>query len=161
MKLRKMTIAGVALAAALTMSACSNGDESPERTTPTQTTTVAAPTMAPPTPADLNANLAKVFDESIPLDQKVALVQGAAADPELINQVVAAAMQNNATIEVLDVTPTGPDTVTAGVNLIINGQVNPATVDFVAEDGEWKMSQQYACQLVQLAELTSPACPAA
>ncbi|WP_235871292.1 hypothetical protein [Rhodococcus spongiicola] len=157
-----MTIAGVALAAALTISACSNGGaETTERTTAMQTTTAAAPEVVPPTPADLNANLAKVFDESIPLEEKVSLVQGAEQDPELINQVVGAAKQNNATIEVIDVTPTGPETVTAGVNLVINGQTNPATVDFVAEDGQWKMSQQYACQLVQLAELTSPACPAA
>lgn len=165
LKLRKMTIAGVAIAAALTMSACSDdsGDDG-GRTTVTQPPTTTAvdngSTLAPPTAADLNAALAKAFDESVPLDQKVQLVQGAEADPELINQVAAAAKQNNASIEVLDVTPTGDDTVTAGVNLVINGQTNPATVDFVAENGVWKMSKAYACQLVQVAGLTSPACPA-
>ncbi|QCQ91484.1 hypothetical protein E7742_09705 [Rhodococcus sp. SGAir0479] len=167
MKLRKMTIAGVAIAAALTMSACSDdSNDDGGRTTVTQAPTTTAAegangtAPAPPTAADLNAALAKAFDDSVPLDQKVQLVQGAEADPELINQVTAAAKQNNATIEVQDVTPTGDDTVTAGVNLIINGQANPATVDFVAEDGVWKMSKTYACQLVQVAGLTSPACPA-
>lgn len=161
-----MTIAGVAIAAALTMSACSDDSGDSGRTTATQaptTSAVAGETgtpLAPPTAADLNASLAKAFDESVPLDQKVQLVQGAEADPELINQVTSAAKQNNATIEVLDVTPTGDNTVTAGVNLVINGQANPATVDFVAEDGVWKMSKSYACQLVQVAGLTSPACPA-
>ncbi|MGF7123839.1 hypothetical protein DEU38_103366 [Rhodococcus sp. AG1013] len=163
MKLRKMTIAGVAIAAALTMTACSDDGGSSERTTAQATTTTAAaatPALAPPTPAELNAALAKAFDESVPLDQKVQLVQGAEADPELINQVAKAAKDANAGIEVVDVTPTGDDTVTAGVTLTVNGQANPATVDFVAEGGVWKMSQQYACQLVTMANLTSPACPA-
>ncbi len=157
-----MTIAGVAIAAALTMSACSDDGGSTERTTVQQTTTTAAPTptLAPPTATDLNAALAKAFDESVPLDQKVQLVQGAEADPELINQVAKAAKDAGATIEVVDVTPTGDETITAGVTLVINGQPNPATVDFVAEDGVWKMSKSYACQLVTMANLTSPACPA-
>ncbi|GAB2654448.1 hypothetical protein GCM10027068_38110 [Prescottella soli] len=162
MKLRKMTIAGVAIAAALTMSACSNDSSSTERTTAQQTTTAAAttPAVAPPTADQLNAALSKAFDESVPLDQKVALVQGAEADPELINQVVKAAKDAGATIQVVDVTPTGDDTVTAGVTLTINGQGNPGTVEFVAENGVWKMSKQYACNLVGMANLTSPACPA-
>ncbi|WP_433605034.1 hypothetical protein [Prescottella agglutinans] len=161
LKLRKMTIAGVAIAAALTMSACSDDGGSTERTTVQQTTTTAtAPTLAPPTAEELNAALAKAFDESVPLDQKVQLVQGAEADPELINQVVKAAKDNGATIQVVDVTPTGDDTVTAGVTLTINGQANPGTVEFVAENGAWKMSKTYACNLVGMANLTSPACPA-
>ncbi|CAM2971951.1 Lipoprotein [Prescottella defluvii] len=162
LKLRKMTIAGVAIAAALTMTACSDDGGSSERTTAQATTTTApaTPALAPPTPAELNAALAKAFDESVPLDQKVELVQGAEADPELINQVAKAAKDANAAIEVVDVTPTGDETITAGVTLTVNGQANPATVDFVAENGVWKMSQQYACQLVTMANLTSPACPA-
>jgi len=162
LKFRKMTIAGVAIAAALTMSACSDDSSSTERTTVQQTTTsvAAEPTVAPPTVDELNAALAKAFDESVPLDQKVALVQGAEADPELINQVVKAAKDAGATITVVDVTPTGDDTVTAGVNLVINGQTNPGTVEFVAENGVWKMSKTYACNLVGMANLTSPACPA-
>ncbi|WFR74590.1 hypothetical protein P9209_15450 [Prescottella defluvii] len=163
LKLRKMTIAGVAIAAALTMSACSNDSSSTERTTAQQTTATTAaaePTLAPPTADQLNADLTKAFDESVPLDQKVALVQGAQADPELINQVIKAAKDNGATIRVVDVTPTGADTVTAGVTMTINGQDNPATVDFVAENGIWKMSNSYACGLVKMANLTSPACPA-
>ena len=162
LKLRKMTIAGVAIAAALTMTACSDDSGSTQRTTAQQTTTTAAatPTLAPPTAAELNAALATAFDESVPVEQKAQLVQGAEADPELINQVAKAAKDAGATINVVDVTPTGDDTVTAGVELVINGQNNPATVDFVAEDGVWKMSKSYACQLVTMAQLSSPACPA-
>ncbi|WP_258195283.1 YceI family protein [Rhodococcus sp. OK519] len=156
-----MTIAGVAIAAALTMSACSDDGGSTDRTTAQQTTTsAAAPSIAPPTAAELNAALATAFDANVPVEQKAQLVQGAEADPELINQVAKAAKDAGATIEVVDVTPTGDDTVTAGVNLVINGQTNPATVDFVAENGVWKMSKSYACQLVTMAQLTSPACPA-
>ncbi|WP_242676720.1 hypothetical protein [Rhodococcus sp. ABRD24] len=158
-----MTIAGVAIAAALTMSACSdNGSDEPKTTTAkaTTSTTVTAPEAAAPTVAELNAMLAKAFDESIPLDQKVQLVQGSEADPELINQVAAAAKANNAGIEVLDITPTGDGIVTAGVNLTVNGQTQPATVNFVEESGVWKMSKENACMIVSMAQLTSPACPA-
>ncbi len=156
-----MTIAGVAIAAALTMTACSSeGGDGPTRTPVTQTTTAATPETPAPTADELNAAITQALDPSVPVDQKVQLVQGAEKDPGLVEQVAQAAKDAGATIVVKDVTPTGADTVTAGVDLTINGQVNPATVDFVSENGVWKMSQAYACQLVAMAQLTSPACPA-
>ncbi len=157
-----MTVAAVAIAAALTMTACSSdGDDGETRTTATQaSTTVTAPDVAPPTAAELNDAITQALDPAVPVEQKIQLVQGAEKDPELVNQVAQAAKDAGATIEVKDVTPTGADTVTAGVVLTVNGQPNDATVDFVSENGVWKMSQAYACQLVAMAQLTSPACPA-
>lgn len=163
LKFRKTTVATVALAAALTMTACSS-DESDDAGTATTTTTTtsATPEAAayPPVPtaAELNASLAMAFDETVPLEQKVPLVQGAEQDPELINQVAAAAKANNAVITVVDVVDGGDGTATAGVDMIIGGNPNPGSVVFVAEDGVWKLSKDNACGFVSLAQLTSPVC---
>ncbi|MGW0020474.1 hypothetical protein ACWDUD_19270 [Rhodococcus sp. NPDC003382] len=164
LKLRKITVATVALAAALTMSACSS-DEGDSTTTTAKTTTAATTTTAeaaayPPVPTveDLNAMLAQAFDETVPADQKVDLVEGAAADPTLIDQVAAAAKQAGAQVTVLDVNDNENGTATAGIETKIGDQVATGTVDFVAEDGVWKLSKNSACGIVAMASLQSPAC---
>ncbi|MDV2475257.1 hypothetical protein F8M49_07150 [Rhodococcus zopfii] len=163
MKLRKITVATVALAAALTMSACSSdeGDSTTttaKTTTATTTTTEAAAYPPVPTVEDLNAMLAEAFDETVPADQKTNLVEGAAADPALIDQVAAAAKQAGAQVTVLDVNDNENGTATAGIETKIGDQVATGTVDFVAEDGVWKLSKNSACGIVAMASLQSPAC---
>lgn len=96
----------------------------------------------------------------MPLEQKVQYVQGAEADPELINKVAEAARVNNAKIQVLDVTDLGDGTLSSNATIDLGGQVNPLQVAYVAEDGEWKLSKDNACAIVSLAQLTSPACTA-
>lgn len=163
LKLRKMTVAGVAIAAALTMSACSsNSNDTAASTTAAKATTTAAASTAAyppvPTPADLNAALARSFDPAVPIAEKTSLVQGAEQDPALINKVADAAAKNNAHIQVVDVTDLGDGTLNAGITTTINGQSNPGTVTFVAENGVWKLSKNDACGIVAMAQLTSPAC---
>ncbi|WP_425415092.1 hypothetical protein [Rhodococcus phenolicus] len=163
LKLRKITVATVALAAALTMSACSS-DEGDSTTTTAKTTTATTTTAEtaayPPVPTveDLNAMLAKAFDETVPADQKTDLVEGSAADPGLIDQVAAAAKQAGAQVTVLDVNDNENGTATAGIETKIGDQVATGTVDFVAEDGVWKLSKNSACGIVAMASLQSPAC---
>ncbi|CCW10575.1 hypothetical protein RAJCM14343_4604 [Rhodococcus aetherivorans] len=164
LKLRKITVATVALAAALTMSACSSDDggssTSTSAKTTTSTTTAAAQYPPVPTVEDLNAMLAKAFDETVPAEEKVNLVQGAEQDPALIDQVAAAAKQAGAQITVLDVNDNQNGTVTAGIETLLAGAQQPAvgTVDFVAENGVWKLSKNNACAIVATAQLQSPAC---
>lgn len=167
MKLRKMTIAGVAIAAALTMSGCS--DDSGNAATETTTTTAAATTteaaLEVPTAAELNALLVKGLDPAVPLEEKTALVEGSEQDPQLINQVAAAAKQFGAEVKVLDpVIDNGNGTASAQLQLTVNGEVQQgglAATFIPTEDGSWKLSQETACQIVGMAQLTSPACPAA
>jgi hypothetical protein len=162
LKLRKITVATVALAAALTMSACSSdeGDSTTTtaKTTTTTTTTAAAAYPPVPTVQGLNDMLAQAFDETVPADQKTNLVEGAAADPALIDQVAAAAKQAGAQVTVLDVNDNENGTATAGIETKIGDQVATGTVDFVAEDGVWKLSKNSACGIVAMASLQSPAC---
>lgn len=163
-KHRTTIAAAVALTAALGLSGCGSddgGSDSAEQTTTTvaATTTTAAAYPPVPTVEKLNADLAMAFDETVPLEQKIQLVQGAEQDPELINKVAAAAKANNAQIEVIDVVDGQDGTATAGINMVIgDAPPNPGTVMFVVEDGVWKMSKDNACGFVALAQLTSPAC---
>jgi len=165
LKLQKMTVAAVAIAAALTMTACSSGEKeaSPTTTSKTTTTTAAPTTVELPTSAELNAKVAQALDESVPGAEKVDLVQGAEEDPELINQVAAAAKAAGAQVEILDpVTDTGSETAAASLNIVVNGQPlqQGLQASFVYEDGVWKLSKTTACQIVGVAGLTSPACAA-
>ncbi|ALU70603.1 hypothetical protein EEB12_27170 [Rhodococcus sp. WS1] len=168
MKLQKMTVAAVAIAAALTMTACGSDDKTDSPTTTsksatatTSTTDVAAPEL--PTSAELNGKVAQALDETVPAADKVNLVQGAEQDPELINQVAAAAKAAGAQVEILDpVTDTGSETAAASLNIVVNGQPlqQGLQASFVYEDGVWKLSKTTACQIVGVAGLTSPACAA-
>ncbi len=167
LKLRKITVATVALAAALTMSACSSDDggSSSETTAKTSTTTTAAAPAVdyPPVPTveELNADLARAFDLSVPAAEKTDLVQGAEEDPELINMVAQAANDAGVQVNVVDVTDNENGTITAGVEMALAGSDQPSfgTVDFVAEDDTWKVSKDYACSIViNMAQLQSPAC---
>ncbi|WP_179274638.1 MULTISPECIES: hypothetical protein [unclassified Rhodococcus (in: high G+C Gram-positive bacteria)] len=159
-------VAGIAIAAALTMTACSSGGEEEPTTTTTAATTSAS--VAPdagayppvPTVEELNGQLARGLDPNVPVEEKAALIQGASADPELINQVAAAAVANNAQIEITSIDDLGTGVLNAGITITLNGQANPGTFQFVPEDGVWKLSKDNACGIVSLAQLTSPACPA-
>ena len=159
-------VAGIAIAAALTMTACSSGGEEEPTTTTTAATTSAS--VAPdagaypplPTVEELNGQHARGLDPNVPVEEKAALIQGASADPELINQVAAAAVANNAQIEITSIDDLGTGVLNAGITITLNGQANPGTFQFVPEDGVWKLSKDNACGIVSLAQLTSPACPA-
>ncbi|WP_241386185.1 hypothetical protein [Rhodococcus sp. CH91] len=167
MKLRKITVATVALAAALTMSACSSDDGGNSAETTAETTTTTTETVAavdyPPVPSaeELNAELARAFDLNVPASEKTDLVQGAEEDPELINKVAQAANDAGVQVNVVDVTDNENGTITAGVEMALAGSEQPSfgTVDFVAEDDNWKVSKDYACSIViNMAQLQSPAC---
>ncbi len=170
MKLRKfrtMSVATVAVAAALTMTACGSDDSG---TTETTTTTAAATTTEDAVIAELpdaayfNDLLNRALDPAVPLEEKVGWVEGAEQDPELINQVVAAAQQNGVQVQVLDpIIDNGDGSASGQLQLTINGQPQqggPAAQFVPTPDGEWQLAQASACQIVTLAGLTSPACPA-
>lgn len=163
---RKAMVAGIAIAAAFTMTACGSDDDGKTATT-TTTAAASSASAAPeasgdyppvPTPEELNAELLRGLDPAVPVEEKAQLIQGAEADPDLINQVAAAAVANGADIQLTSVDDLGDGTLNAGATLTINGQANPGNFTFVAEDGKWKLSKDNACGLVQLAQLSSPAC---
>ncbi|WP_280235314.1 hypothetical protein [Nocardia cyriacigeorgica] len=166
MKLRKtgrIAIAGLAVAAALTMTACGSDDKDSDKpaksTTTSQSAAPAADLPPVPTAEELNVQLQRALDPNVPNEEKLDGIQGAEADPNLPGTLTQAYQQSGASIEVTRVTALG-DTVSADANFVINGQTNPVQVPFVAEDGKWKVQQQWACDMLKLANLQSAACPA-
>ncbi|MFC4374404.1 hypothetical protein ACFO5K_09835, partial [Nocardia halotolerans] len=103
MKLRRTgraAIAGLAVVAALGMSACSDdkGDAPAAKTTTTAmaaTTSAAAELPPVPTVEQLNEQLNTALDPSIPNEEKLDFVQGGEADPELPNRLAQAAQDAN------------------------------------------------------------------
>ncbi|WP_433607945.1 hypothetical protein [Prescottella agglutinans] len=159
---RRMAAMAVMCGAVFATAACSDGEGEELPTRPPSTSTTTAPSQPPipaPTTAELNASLLRAFDETVPAADKVTLVQGAEADPQLIDQVVAAAKANKASAQVTDVTDLGDGRVAATVVMTLDGQPVPESiVNFVAEDGVWKLSKDNACGIVSMAGLTSPTC---
>ncbi|WP_040795421.1 hypothetical protein [Nocardia higoensis] len=165
MKLRttgRIAIAGFAAIAALTLTAC-GGDDSGNEAKSTSTTTsaaaatTAADTPAVPTAAELNAQLQRALDPAVPNSEKLEMVQGIEADPELPGRLAQAYQQTGATVTVNDVTAFG-DTVNAKATIVLNGQENIADVPFVSEDGKWKVQKEWACLMLTNLGQQSPAC---
>jgi hypothetical protein len=154
-------IAGTAVLAALTMTACSSDDGGGTTTTTTAaaTTTATATADLPPVPTveDLNTQLQTALDPAVPADQKGEYVQGIAADPAFVNQLADAFNQAGATVVVTDVQDFG-DTVQANATLTLNGQANLVTVPFVPEDGKWKIEKSWACMMLTNLQIQSPSC---
>ncbi|MEU7220547.1 hypothetical protein [Nocardia iowensis] len=162
MKLRKtgrMAIAGLAVVAALGLTACGSEDKK-DPPTPSRTTTsaTAAPGVpAAPTVPELNQLLQKALDPAVPSAEKLDLVQGIDSDPDLPNRLATAYQQANAKAEVVDVTAFG-DSVSARAKFVIGDQENMIDVPFVAEGGKWKVQKSWACQALTTLNQQSPAC---
>ncbi|WP_433733564.1 hypothetical protein ACQP0C_15325 [Nocardia sp. CA-129566] len=163
MKLHKsgrIAIAGLAAVAALSLSACGSDDSktTPTKASKTTTSAVANQNLPPkPTVPELNAALGRAFDPSVPSAEKLELVQGVEADPDLPNRLAEAAKNANAQITVTDVTAFG-DSVTAKAKFVVNGQENMVDVPFVAENGKWKIEKSWVCTMLTNLGQQSPAC---
>ncbi len=165
-KTGRIAVATLAVVTALGLSACGSGDKENEgtKTTTTTTTTTSqaqAQSDLPPVPtvADLNAELQRGLDPNVPNEEKLELLQGINADPELPTRLVEAVQQNNASITVTGVTDLGNGTITADAQVALaGGEPQQAVVPFVAEDGKWKVQKEWICNMIQLANQTSPAC---
>ncbi|UGT41041.1 hypothetical protein LTV02_34630 [Nocardia yamanashiensis] len=165
MKLQKtgrIAVATLAVVAALGLTACGSGDKK-ETTKPkvstSKTTSAAQNYPAAPTVADLNAELQKALDPNVPNAQKLDMMQGVQADPNLPQLLSDAYKANNASITVTGVTDLGNGTLTADAQVAVNGGApQNAVVPFVAEDGKWKVQKEWICNMLSLGNQTSPAC---
>ncbi|MRH92520.1 hypothetical protein GFY24_34735 [Nocardia sp. SYP-A9097] len=158
----RIAVATLAVVTVLGLSACGSGDKKestkPAKTSTSQTT--AAQNYPPaPTAADLNAELQKALDPSVPDSEKLDQLQGVAADPNLPSRMIEAYKQNQATITVTGVTDLGNGTLTADAQVAVaGGAPQSAVVPFVAEDGKWKVQKEWICNMLSLANQVSPAC---
>lgn len=146
----------LALGTVLGAAACGGDDQ--KNTKPAKVTNSITYPQAP-TAADLNSKLRMVVDPSVPNEQKLDLVQGVSADPNLPQRLVDFYRQNNATITVTGVTDLGNGALTAETQATANGgQPQQTVVPFVVEGGQWKVQKEWICSMLTLSNQTSPAC---
>ena len=165
----KPVIAAVALAAALSLTACgSSSDGGTAQGTTTATTSAAATSTTPPVPTveELNTRLQMALDPAVSDEEKASLVEGLEADPTLLQQLSEKVAQAEADGLVSNIQVVGPTTpisaerVSVPFTMDINGQPQTSAVDVVVVDGEWKLAKDSICNLSTLLEISSPACAA-
>lgn len=150
----KITAAVVALGMGLALTGCSNDDNASESTTSSAApaSTQATSTVALPSVDELNDVLKHAADPNLPLDQRMQTIQGGEQVPELFDVMTQSQQESGAKFQVVDpVLPDfEPNQVLASVNLTVPGEeptlIND--VNFVFEDGHWKLSQRWACNLI-------------
>jgi hypothetical protein len=156
---REVLAVSIILTATFILPACTTDTESSTTTTTAVAETTPGDSLALPTVEDLREMLKRGFDSRVPISEKVDLVQGSEADPDLANRVATAATQAGLTVEIVNVNGLGPDAAQAVANFIVDGQSNPGVVPLVAEDGKWKLEKSWACYILTIVQTRSPACP--
>lgn len=154
MKLSKITAATAVLAAGLSMAACGGGnggeDTATETTAATSSETAAAPEL--PSAADLNQVIATASDPALPTEEKVHTVQGGETAPELFETMAMSKQESGADFQVVDPVLPGftENSVLATVNFTLPDREPQVAenVEFVYEDGTWKLAQSWACSLI-------------
>lgn len=149
---RSLTAMLIAGATALSLAACGdngNGEEETTETTATTTSEIAAI----PTAMELNDVLARATDPNLPPEEKALTVEDGEEATELFDVMTRSKQESGAALEVVEPVLPGyaPDSVLAGVNFILPEQQPQLIegVEFVNVDGQWKLSQTWACELVK------------
>lgn len=158
MKFRKFGAACLALSTAAALSACSSDDEQEDTTKNSESSESASAdgdSAAPalPTAADLNAILAKATDPEASQEEKTATVEGGESAPEIFDTMARSKEESGAEFAVVDPVLPGydPQSVLTTVNFsTADGQEQTADqVEFIYQDGTWKLSKTWACTLIQ------------
>ncbi|AZA11756.1 hypothetical protein [Corynebacterium gerontici] len=155
MKIAKTFAVSAAVSMALTLAACSNDDnKAAETSSSSASSSSQADAQAPmPTAADLNAIVAIVTDPNAPIEEKQQTLQGEDVDPVLFDQLVRSKQESGAEIVVVDPVLPGytPNSVfaTVNVNLPESDPQVADDVEFVYEDGRWKLTRRWACTLLK------------
>lgn len=153
--MKKIAAVVTAVGLSLGLAACSDDADTVEDTT-TETSaaeeTQAAPVAELPTVAELNTVVERAADPNLPLEERMATIQGGESVPELFDVMTQAQYESGANFRVVEPVLPGfePNQVLAAVNLTAPEQEPTliSDVTFVHEDGQWKLSQQWACNLI-------------
>ncbi|MFD2455701.1 hypothetical protein ACFSSC_05615 [Corynebacterium mendelii] len=151
------------------LAACSGEDDSTDSTATTaaspaavESTAAAGSTSATasvpmPTPDELNDVLALATDSSAPLEERILTVQGGEKAPDLFDVMAQSKQESGANFVVVPPVLKGysPTSVLTVVKATLpDREPQTATdVEFVFEDGHWKLAQSWACTLVSNAGL--------
>lgn len=169
---------GLALAAALGVTACSSSStpaagsgstgsatsaapSSPAPSSPAASSMAAEPTSGSAAEAAIKANWESFFSGKTSAATKLALVQNGQKYATVINNQEGSPQSQSATSTVTSVTITSPTSATVKYNVGISGaSLNGQTGTAVYEDGVWKVADVSFCQLLTLQNLgqTPPVC---
>ncbi|MEZ2120951.1 hypothetical protein QWU43_01860 [Corynebacterium sp. CCM 9204] len=111
-----------------------------------------APIQQQPTAEDLNAILATATNPDASVEEKIRTVQGGEQAPELFETMTRSKQESGADFQVVPPVLPGytTDSVLATVNFTLPDRPSQVAdnVEFVYEDGTWKLSQSWACTLI-------------
>ncbi|MDK8700086.1 hypothetical protein QP912_02770 [Corynebacterium pseudodiphtheriticum] len=157
MKFTKTSIAAATVGLALTLAACSddadNAGTAAESTKKAESSTPAkAAPVELPTKEVLNDVLQRAADPNLPAEERVLTVEGGEEFPELFDTMAAAKMESGAEFNVVDPVLPGYTEGSALATVAYSlpeREVQPAdNVEFIHQDGHWKLSREWACVLV-------------
>lgn len=157
MKFTKTSITAATVGLALTLAACSddadNADKAAETTSSAATSSsTEAAQVGVPTKEELNEVLQRAADPNLPAEERVNTVEGGEQFPELFDTMAAAKAESGAEFNVVDPVLPGYAEGTALATVAYSlpeREVQPAdNVEFIYQDGHWKLSREWACVLV-------------
>lgn len=154
MKVSKLFVATVSAVTVWGLAACSSDESatSGAGSSSVESTASATAPLALPTAEELNAILALASDPNAPIEQRTQTVQNGEAAPELFETMARSKQESGADFQVVQPILPGytPDSVLATVNFTLpDREAQPAeNVEFVFENGVWKLSQSWACTLI-------------
>ncbi|HIW96531.1 MAG TPA: hypothetical protein H9867_08660 [Candidatus Corynebacterium gallistercoris] len=154
MRISKALAVSTALSATLALAACGNDEESTSSTSTSSATSSASQQAQPlPTALELSEVLNRAVDPGLPTEEKVDTVVGGEQAPDLFEALTQSKMESGAQLEVVDpVLPSlSPEhDASATVHLTLPEQEPQviSNVDFVNDNGTWKLDQVWACTLV-------------
>ena len=160
-----MTLSAVTIVAALGVAGCSETLPPAASPSPQTTAAASAPVGAPlPSPDALTGVIYRLADTSIPVEQKVGLVQYATVDDQPALTNFGEALKANGfvplTVAAADIAWAGqPGNVVANVTLsAADPAVRPFTypMEFAPIHDAWQLTQRTADQLLPLAATTTP-----
>lgn len=155
MKFSKLSAMSLMAVAVCTLAACSGNDDATKAGSATSTSSTGAPaaTVQLPTPEELNAVLNLAADPNAPIEQRTQTVQNGESAPELFAVMAKSRDESHAQFQVVPPILPGytPNSVLATVNFILpEREAQPAeNVEFVYENNKWKLSQTWACTLIE------------
>lgn len=163
MSLRR-TIAAVSLSAFALGGLAACGDDDSGRETAPAPTSTSQTAAAVPTAEEMTMLLDRASDPTVPVEEKVDLVEGGAESPELFDQIAALKTEKGANVVITGVAEGDiPGTLIANAVITQPGQEDiNVQAQFIQQNGQWQLQKSFACALVTNAGLQPPAgCAAA
>ncbi len=117
---------------------------------------------AVPSSEELTALLTRMIDPTVPDAEKVPDIQGIEDDPGLPNRIAESPRRNGTRIGITITSArlAPPGMLAEGTFTIDTIPPQPIIVNFVAEDGRWKIEKAWACQMAYTFMVQSTTCPA-